>query len=712
VADRLDRASGGVAIVVAPGGYGKSSQVSLWAGRDPRTVAWIDLEPGDDDPDRLADVVGESLRLIGAPHTDIPHSARLTADQYATTVAPALGRALRRCSVPFVLVFDDVHVLQSRSSVDLLDALVRNIPAGSTLVLTGRSVPPLALASLRVEDRVVDLTATDLALDATEVTDVLSAMGAPPSAPTVDELMRATEGWPLGVRLLGRALTSGGTSFRSGPEHDGVSLAHQYVEQEWLRGLPSDDAEFLSQVSGLGWVDGALCDHVLGASDSGARLERLHSSGLLVTPFHRRGDAYRVHQVARDALDAAFERRDRDAHRAVHQRACDWFTSTGDIDRAVAQALRVGDLARAEELVARHGLAYHTRGRTQTVRNWIEALPREHVLASADLCLVGAIVALGTGDGDAASAWVELADHALTHQPEDESGTAGPRVRSFRSLLWLDPLDVSLGLATQAQAELPPGRWRAATSITRGALSFASGDDDAAVDALTEAATEAQAVASPSLAAVALAHLALVRSAGDHRDDALNLSRTARGLMREHQLEHMPTLALVTAVSALVESTSGDGDVARAEVQSARTQLAYLRSVADWHHLQSYVALSSATLRLGDHVAARMFLGEAESLLAKHPDAVRYHAQLADLAERLHAARHVLPSGPSSLTIAELRVLHYLPTNLTHQEIGNRLYVSRNTSKSHAAAIYRKLSVTSRSEAVAVARAAGLLPDE
>ena len=60
----------------------------------------------------------------------------------------------------------------------------------------------------------------------------------------------------------------------------------------------------------------------------------------------------------------------------------------------------------------------------------------------------------------------------------------------------------------------------------------------------------------------------------------------------------------------------------------------------------------------------------------------------------------------------ELRVLHFLPTNLTLSGIGERLFVSRNTAKSHVAAIYRKLGITSRSEAVELARRSGLLSDE
>ena len=54
-------------------------------------------------------------------------------------------------------------------------------------------------------------------------------------------------------------------------------------------------------------------------------------------------------------------------------------------------------------------------------------------------------------------------------------------------------------------------------------------------------------------------------------------------------------------------------------------------------------------------------------------------------------------------------MLPYLATHLSFPEIGDRLYLSRHTVKSHAMAIYRKLNVTSRSDGVERAQELGLL---
>ena len=63
-----------------------------------------------------------------------------------------------------------------------------------------------------------------------------------------------------------------------------------------------------------------------------------------------------------------------------------------------------------------------------------------------------------------------------------------------------------------------------------------------------------------------------------------------------------------------------------------------------------------------------------------------------------------------TVTPAEQRVLHLLPTHLTLGEIGEQLHISRNTAKAHALSLYRKFGSSTRAEAVREARSLGLLP--
>jgi LuxR family transcriptional regulator, maltose regulon positive regulatory protein len=62
------------------------------------------------------------------------------------------------------------------------------------------------------------------------------------------------------------------------------------------------------------------------------------------------------------------------------------------------------------------------------------------------------------------------------------------------------------------------------------------------------------------------------------------------------------------------------------------------------------------------------------------------------------------------LTQGEIRILHYLPTNLTAREIAGELYLSVNTVKTHFRHLYTKLGARTRTQAVERARSLGLLP--
>ena len=109
--------------------------------------------------------------------------------------------------------------------------------------------------------------------------------------------------------------------------------------------------------------------------------------------------------------------------------------------------------------------------------------------------------------------------------------------------------------------------------------------------------------------------------------------------------------------------------------------------------VQTRLELARAYVALTDVAAARTVLREADELRADL-DAARADAV-----------------GSSSLTAAELRLLRLLGTHHSFRGIGEQLYLSRHTVKSHAISIYRKLGVSSRSEAIQRARELGLLAE-
>ncbi len=108
--------------------------------------------------------------------------------------------------MPFVLVLDDaMNILDSRVD-SLIDAVVTSLPEGSQLVLGTRGAPPHALRRLRATGRLLELKAEDLAMDDDEAKLLLDELSVHLPEDQLVRLVSRTEGWPVGIYLLGRAI--------------------------------------------------------------------------------------------------------------------------------------------------------------------------------------------------------------------------------------------------------------------------------------------------------------------------------------------------------------------------------------------------------------------------------------------------------------------------------------------------------------------------
>src|ERR1700754_1175565 len=119
--ERLERGLGEpVVLVCGPAGSGKTALLSSTLGHGTwHRVAWVSLEPGDDDPARFWDAIFTSLALAGAA----PEGSALAAlappvRDSRRTFMPLLVNALAELEEPVVLVLDDVHVLRTREGLN------------------------------------------------------------------------------------------------------------------------------------------------------------------------------------------------------------------------------------------------------------------------------------------------------------------------------------------------------------------------------------------------------------------------------------------------------------------------------------------------------------------------------------------------------------------------------------------------------------------
>jgi LuxR family transcriptional regulator, maltose regulon positive regulatory protein len=254
----------------------------------------------------------------------------------------------------------------------------------------------------------------------------------------------------------------------------------------------------------------------------------------------------------------------------------------------------------------------------------------------------------------------------------------------------------------------PESRGQGLCRLLWGVAAHLRGDGDTARDRLEDAARHA-AVTAPQVHALCLAQLALLALDDGDPEGAGRLATRARAQLDRYGLARYPVSALAFAVSGLVRAHRGRMEEAARDLREAAALLERLVDLPPWYVAELQLVLARGALRLADANAARARLDEARRLAARLPDAVVLHGWLqataADLEEYAGAASRL----GAALTTAELRILQFLPTHLSFREIGERTYVSANTVKTQANAVYRKLDVRSRSEAVERARELGLL---
>ena len=197
--------------------------------------------------------------------------------------------------------------------------------------------------------------------------------------------------------------------------------------------------------------------------------------------------------------------------------------------------------------------------------------------------------------------------------------------------------------------------------------------------------------------AITMAHLGIAELY--RGNDSLGAQQVRRAVdeIDTSGLREFAQIAIVFAGQSLAEARAG----AFAASRQTSEHVEHLLGTMDTVHLRSQIhhtlILADAALIRGEHASARRLLHTAEARLPDEPDAVILHEWAARVARRCSNA---LDAAPVELTPAEHRILEQLATHRTLAEIGDHLFVSRNTVKTHTVSIYRKLLVSGRSAAV------------
>ena len=698
--------------VVAPSGYGKTTLLSQWAESNSGSFAWVSIDEQDNEPKVLLRYIAEALDAVEPVPQRVFDALDSPRSSVPGSVVPRLGSAFSSMTSPVVLVLDDVQALQNPECRAAVSVLADHVPAGSRLTLAGHTEPPIRVARLRAEGRLLEIGPDDMSLTLEEASALLRNADVPLGDEDIAEVYRRTEGWPVGLYLAALSLKDGGNLGSAGVSFGGDErLVSDYIRSEFLSRSSRRQRTFLTRTAVLERMSGPLCDAVLDASGSAAVLANLERSNLLLVPLDRHGEWYRYHHLFHDMLLEELRRDEPDVLPALRRRASDWCRQNGMFESALEYSIAAEDVETVADLVAMLGVPLYRQGRMTTIERWIrwledrdgvEGHPMVAVLASLLFALIGQPVV--------ADRWADAVDRWEDEQARSEDPFSEAWAALLRATLCRHGVERMRADADEALRRfVGVGFVTPTPALTKGVALLLAGDLDGGDESLEDAVAIGEETGAAEDLAIALSERSLVAMSRDDWTQVMSLAERARAALHRDGFEESVVTPLVCAVHARVAVHRGDHEAARRELVGAQRLRSDLTYALPYLAVQTRVELVRVHIALADVAGAKTLMREIDELLGRRPDLGSLVADAVALRTQLSKERGSIALGASTLTAAELRLLPMLSTHLSFREIAEQMFLSRNTIKSQAISSYRKLGASSRSEAVARCRELGLL---
>ncbi|WP_244928472.1 LuxR family transcriptional regulator [Nocardioides sp. W7] len=695
-----------VAGVTAPAGYGKTTLLAQWAQIEDRRVAWVSLDRYDDDPTLFLTLLAYAFTHVSRDNSSLVADVGGLCVDALGRAAPRLASAFRSSPEPFVLIVDDLHELRSPTCHDALDVVIAGVPQGSQFVAASRADQP-HLARLRASGDAIELGGGDLAMDVVGAQQVFAEADVGVSAERAAVLTERTEGWPAGLYLAAMIARHDRDGVVSGDDR----YVSDYLYRESMMLLPKKVQRFLRRTAVLDQLCAPLCDAVLGEVRGQERLRALESSNSFLVPLDGHREWYRYHGLYREFLLGELRRVEPDLVGKLHLRAADWYEANGSPVLAVEHLLDTAEQDRSIQLITELALPTLNSGNMSTVQQWLVALGDPAIEGHPPLAVMAGWVTALTGETTAAERWAAVVD-AATYDPVPVDGSAS--FESGRAMLRAGmcahgPEEMMSDASFSLGEEPPWSPWRDTAVLMSAHAHLLAGDTDTAGALFAEAAELGHARGNTNVVVDSEAELALLAIDHGRWAEATERAERALSIIHERRTYDYAVSVLAFAVAGRLALRRGDLDEAERQLTRAMRARPSCTFVLPFFAVRVRLQLAKAHTATGDLSAARHLLREIDEVLKRRPALGALVDQISELRETVAAHAQLGATGAAPLTGAELRVLPYLQTHLTIAEIGERLFVSRNTVSSEVTSIYRKLGVSSRNEAVERATVIGLL---
>jgi LuxR family maltose regulon positive regulatory protein len=484
-----------------------------------------------------------------------------------------------------------------------------------------------------------------------------------------------------------------------------------YLYRESLSQLPESVQRFLRCTAVLDQLCAPLCDAILEESGSQARLRHLEATSLFMVPLDRRRGWYRYHALFREFLLGELRRVEPDVIAKLHLRAADWYESNGSPALGLEHLLNTTDGDRCVQLVTELALPTYQSGQMSTLQRWLSTLGHAAVEKYPPLAVLAGWIAVLTGQTAEAQRWAALLDTA-SYDLVPMDGTASftsSRAMLRAAMCAAGPEQMATDANLATAMEPPWSEWRATALLLCAEAKLLLGDSERAAALFAETSSAAATRGNVDTIILSQAELAVLAMDHGRWTGAAEHLKLALATVERSRLHDYAMSVLAFAAAARLAVHRGDQKEADRQLARAMRARPACTFVIPWVAVRVRLQLAKAYAALADQATARHLLREIDDILRHRPALGALVDQVSELRGILTSSAQLTVSGGTPLTPAELRLLPYLQTHLTFREIGERLFVSRNTVSSEVGSIYRKLGVSSRSDAVQQATTVGLL---
>ncbi|GAB6090730.1 LuxR C-terminal-related transcriptional regulator [Spirochaeta dissipatitropha] len=369
-------------LVSAPAGYGKSSIVREWIADSSLKAGWISLEEGDKSVLRFFGYLTTVIQRI-FPDLETEGSGQTTAldRKGGETLVSGLVNSIASLPDNFILVLDDLYLIESPEISHLLQFFIDHLPQQCHLVLLTRKEPDLPLSTYRMRDQVTEIGSSTLRFSNREAEIFLKeVMGLSISENEIEEIARGTEGWVAGLQGAALAFRPGETiplfsNTSIDEDHNTIS----FLADEVLHKQEERVRRFLLFTSIPDEICPSLCEAVLEKNTgSGAEmLQFLCKARLFLTPIENSGQWYRYHHLFRQMLRMMVEKEYPAELPGIHTRASRWFRDQKQWVIAARLAVAGEDPVIAVEVLEQAWSEMSNMNESELWNTWRNKLPKE-----------------------------------------------------------------------------------------------------------------------------------------------------------------------------------------------------------------------------------------------------------------------------------------------------------------------------------------------